>query len=173
MITEAQKQLVFDINCFYQLDSQRDKVEAGQPIATLPELGFVALMEQHKGEVVNWKQQASNIRNRLKSYGLSDNWIEQLQSKFRSYLQSGNTVGDFRVKFMTAIDTLIDMILGVASVATPSPDLASSIITEILEKDYWNGTAAQQVQTARTLSTTLNFDKKFIIEFGNALLKAK
>ena len=43
MITEKQKHLIFDINCFYQLESQNENISNGQPIEMLPELGFVAM----------------------------------------------------------------------------------------------------------------------------------
>ncbi|HEY5371072.1 MAG TPA: hypothetical protein VIJ75_18975 [Hanamia sp.] len=171
MITEAQKQLVFDINCFYQLESQKEKFTSGIPIATLPELSLVALFSSKNGQVVNWTQQYNVIYNKLKSYGLTDNWIVQLKDRINSYMQSGKTVEDFRTKFMTAIDLLIDMLLDVLRSVEPSPDIAQKIIGSIFEKDYWSGIVVQQINTVRTLTTVLGFDIKFVVDFGETLLR--
>ncbi len=174
MITEKQKNLIFDINCFYQLESQKEKFLSGKPIDILPELTFIALSANKNGQTVNWQTHYSDIYNRLKAYGLTDNWITQLKNKLNSYVGSDKTVEDFRMKFMKPVDLLISMLLDILKTVDPSipkEEIAKGVIGDIFEKNYWNGPVVQQINTVRTLSTTLGFDTNFVVEFGKSLMR--
>ncbi len=174
MITEKQKHLIFDINCFYQLESQKDKFLSGQPVDMLPELGFVAMAANRNGQTVNWQSKYNELSQKLKSYGLSDNWVAELKAKLKTYTTNGKKVEQFRIEFMTPIDLLVNFILGVLPHTDPSipkEAIAEGIIGDVFDKNYWQGETARQVNIVRTLSTSLRFDKNFVVEFGKALVR--
>jgi hypothetical protein len=68
MITEKQKHFIFDINCFYQLESQKQKIANGQPIAILPELSFVAMKAKSDGQQINWTEKHKELNQKLQTY---------------------------------------------------------------------------------------------------------
>ncbi len=176
MITENQKHFIFDINCYYQLESQKEKFLSGKPIDILPELTFIALSANKNGQTVNWQAHYNDTYNRLKAYGLTDNWITQLKTKLNSYIGSGKTVDDFRMKFMTPIDLLISMLTDILKSVAPSipkAEIAKSVIGDIFQKNYWNGPVVQQINTVRTLSNVVGFDTNFVIEFGKVFMQQR
>lgn len=173
MITEKQKHLIFDINCFYQLESQNENISNGQPIEMLPELGFVAMKASSDEQKINWLAKQNEITEKLKQYGFSENWLLKLKTSLNNQLNSGHSPEDFRIKFLTPIDLLVNMVMSIIMNADPSipkQQIAEHVINDIFEKDYWEGPVVQQINTVRTLSTSLGLDKYFVIEFGKILV---
>ena len=174
MITEKQKNFIFDINCFYQLESQKDKFLFGKPIDMLPELSFVAVSELSAGEPINWETKYNELLQKLKAYGLSENWTEELKTKLKTFLSTGKKVEQFRIEFMTPIDLLVNFVLSIIQHADPSIPkelMAKNVIEDILDKNYWQGEIVQQINIVRTLSTSLGFDKSFVVKFASALVR--
>lgn len=166
-MTEQQKQIIFLSNCMYQLESQKQKIENNEPIASLPELSIYAMFEKNKLGYIDWEEQYSSIKNQLINIGLSENWIEQLKIQLNKYLQMGNSVEDFRMTYMSAIDMLLNMVLGVISNANPEIPksvMAESIVGDIYTKNYWEGPVIQQINQVRKLNTELGFDLEFVQE---------
>jgi len=169
MITERQKHLIFDINCFYQLASQKSKIANGQPIAMLPELNYVAMQENLKGQSINWADKYKELNNKLINYGLSDKWLSKLIACLDKHISNGISVEEFRVNFLTPIDLLMNMIMSIISVARPDANkenVAEKVISDAFEQNYWEGPVVQQIKIVRTLTTKLGFDKNFVVEFG-------
>lgn len=166
-MTEQQKQVIFLSNCMYQLESQKQKIANDEPIASLPELGIYAMFEKNKLGYIDWKEQYNSIKNQLINTGISENWIEQLKMQLKQYLEMGNTVEDFRMVYMSAIDMLLNMVLGVISNANPEipkSAMAESIVGDIFTKNYWEGPVIQQINQVRKLNTELGFDIEFVQE---------
>lgn len=169
MITEKQKHLIFDINCFYQLESQNKNISTGQPIEMLPELSFVAMKASSDGQKINWIEKQKEIKEKLRQYGFSEYWLLKLKDSLNNQLNLGLSPEEFRLKFLTPIDLLVNMVVSIVLNADPSipkQQIAESVINDIFEKDYWEGPVVQQINTVRTLSTSLGLDKNFVIEFG-------
>jgi hypothetical protein len=89
-------------------------------------------------------------------------------------LAAGTTVEKFRVKFLTPIDLLVNMIMSIlmnADRSFPKEQIAESVIGDIFEKNYWEGPVMQQINTVRTLSSNLGLDRNFVVEFGKVLIR--
>lgn len=169
MISEKQKHLIFDINCFYQLESQNENISSGQPIEMLQELSFIAMKASSEGQKINWLEKQNELNQKLREYGFSENWLLKLKTSLINQLNLGLSPEEYRMKFLTPIDLLVNMVVSIVMNADPSipkQDIAESVINDIFEKDYWEGPVVQQIKTVRTLSTSLGLDKSFVIEFG-------
>lgn len=169
MITEKQKHLIFDINCFYQLESQKENISNGQPIEMLPELGFVAMKANSDGHGIDWLEKQNEISEKLRQYGFSENWLLKLKTSLNNQINLGLSPEEYRLKFLTPIDMLVNMVMSIIMNADPSfpkQQIAENVINDIFEKDYWEGPVVQQINTVRTLSTSIGLDKNFVIEFG-------
>lgn len=169
MCTEKQKYLIFDINCFYQLESQSEKISSGQPIETLPELSIFATKISSGDQEINWPEKQAEINQKLIEYGFSENWLLELKKSIKNQLNLGKTPEEFRLMFLKPINLLTSMLVGIlenADPEIPKQKIAESVINDIFEKDHWEGPVVQQVNMVRTLSTNLNLDKSFTIEFG-------
>ncbi len=172
MITEKQKYLLFDINCFYQLMCQKDQIELGNNIEIYPEISFLAMADGRSGKETNWKSELQNIHSRLLSYGLSQSWINQLNDRLNHYKNSGDTIENFREDFMTSIDILTDMLVSIFQTADqniPSEEISETVVNEIFLKDYWQGEIVNQIYVVRMLTTLVGFDLKFIIDYATVL----
>lgn len=173
MITEKQKKLIFDINCFYQLESQKNNFNRGQPIAFLPELGLIAMQSNTNRQSIDWSNKYNELKLALIEHGLSNSWTLVLQQKLAEFITKGNTIEDFRNQFLTSIDLLINMVLLIINNANPSipaEEIAENVINDIFEKDYWDGPIIEKINIVRKLSITLGFDNKFLVEFGKTLV---
>ena len=175
MITEKQKRVIFDINCFYQLESQKEKLILKKPIEALPELSFVAILLNSNNESINWFEQYNNIYDRLKSYGFTEHWINTLKSNLSNFINNGETVESFREIFLTSIDILIDLLFSIISTMNPlqAENITKSVISDTFEKNYWEGEIVDSIIKIRMLKSILNFETKFVEEFGKVLVKNK
>jgi hypothetical protein len=173
MITEKQKQLIFDINCFYQLESQYDKFANGKVVDFLPELSFLSIKANSKGAIIDWQSTYAELKLALQAHGLTNHWIVTLQTKLKSFISIGNTIEEFRNQFLTSIDLLVNMVMSIVKNADPSipaEEIVESVIKDILEKNYWSGPIVQQIISVRRLSSEIGFDNDFIVEFGKAFV---
>lgn len=176
MISEKQKYLIFDINCYYQLESQTDNIAKGQPIAFFPELGIHAMIANADGERINWSKKQTELKVKLKQYGFSDIWLTNLKNSLTKQLEKGMSPEEFRLKFLTPIDLLTDMLIIIITNADPSfpkETIAENVIENIFDKNYWEGPVVEQINIVRSISSNLELDKDFVIEFGKIFVNQK
>lgn len=174
MISEKQKHLIFDINCFYQLKSQKKRLTEGLPIIFLQELSLIAMIENKKGNQIDWLAKYETLRVRLYEYGLSENWVTCLQVELNNFLSNGGTIQTFREVFLRAIDFLANNIMAVINVApetTKNEYISNKVISDIFEKNYWEGPVINQINETRKLTSYLGFNKNFILELGEVFVK--
>lgn len=168
-MNESQKQVIFLSNCMYQLESQKEKFTTNQPISSLPELGIYALFENKRNGSVDWNESYYSIGNDLRNLGLSENWIIKLKNQLNRFLQSGNSVENFRIIYLSSIEIMFNMVLQVLQSANPEipkSAMAESIIGDIFNQNYWEGPIVEQINQVRKLSTELGFDLDFVQELG-------
>ena len=173
MISEAQKHIIFNINCFYQLVGQKDKFENGLDIEMLPEVAILAIHESEQSNSINWAKIFAYRISELQSFGLSRVWLDQLAQSVNDFVERTGDIQQFRNKFLISIDLLLNMVNAIASNApqVPTDDIAQLVVGDIFDKDYWEGETANQIRTVRVLETELGLSKVWSIEFSQAFLK--
>lgn len=176
MLNENQKNLIFDINCFYQLESQKEKIVKGQPISMLLELSFVAMKENSEGKTIDWNEKIIELNEKLKNYGFSENWILSLKNCVHKQMEKGISPEEFRIKFLKPIDLLINILIAVVNNSDPSyskEEITETVINDTFESNHWEGPVIQQINTIRELKTNLGLDIKFVDEFGKIFIRQK
>jgi hypothetical protein len=158
---------ILDIDNFCLLESQKNGLFSDKMFLLLYNM-FNNLLGQRR-EVANLQELYRGIYNRLKAYGLSDTWITQLKNK----VNETESVNDFRIKFIHTIDLLLTKMLlptiDCMDSSIPKEQRIKIVINNIFDDNRWVGSVAQQVNSVRALTTTLGFDRNFVIEFGQAL----
>lgn len=171
MISEKQKQIIFNTNCLYQLVGQVNRIENKQDIEMLPEISMYAIF-QNVENPIDWNNEMISLYNKSISLGLSKEWTTQLGNNVLKYTKEFGDLNEFRNSFMTSIDLLLQMINSIALSAShvPKEHLAQTVIGDIFDKDYWEGETVNHVKIVRKLNTELKFSKEWVIEFSTILL---
>ena len=170
MITEKQKEIIFNTNCLYQLVGQVDKIENNEDLEMLPEISMYAMVSKNSNSI-DWHKELNGLYSKSMALDLSKEWTDALIHNILEYIKTGNLF-EYRNTFMNSIELLLNMLNSMALSAphVPKEHLAQSVVGDIFEKDYWEGETANKVQTVRKLNTVLNFPINWVIEFSTVLL---
>lgn len=171
MITEKQKEIIFNTNCLYQLVGQVDKIENNEDLEMLPEISMYAMVSKNSNSI-DWHKELNSLYSKSMSLDLSKEWTDALSHNVLRYIKETGNLFEFRNTFMNSVDLLLNMLNSIALSAShvPKEHLAQSVVGDIFEKDYWEGETANKVQIVRKLNTELNFPKDWVIEFSTVLL---
>lgn len=172
MISEAKKNLVFNINCYYQIVGLQKDIQSGGEVSGPIEITIFKL-NHDSGTSVDWQKLLNNLLTTLRSSGFSDDWILQLSQCTANFTRNVGSIHQFRQKFMKSIDELLEMIQITATHLAHNniEQFVNSIVGDIFDKDYWEDTVVNQIATIRNLRTELGFSKEWVIEFVQAYMK--
>ena len=176
MITEKQKQILFDINCFYQLAGLTVIKKEGQPMEFCPEILIYISFHTNDGkERIAWNLKYEELKKKLRKYGFSRKWIGALLYWLDDFVnENGNRLLEFRDIFWTATDLLSNMIIAITNslpISTSREYIVKKVIGDVFDTNYWEGTTMEQIKLVRKLTEILNFERDFVDEFGKVFIR--
>ena len=89
MITEKQKEIIFNTNCLYQLVGQVDKIENNENLEMLPELSMYAMVSKNSNSI-DWHKELNSLYSKSMSLDLSKEWTDALIHNILEYIKTGN-----------------------------------------------------------------------------------
>ena len=134
------------------------------------------MFEKRTSESIDWDHQLRHIVSRLQSYGLTNNWIDQLTNQIHEYIGDGHSVNGFRLVYMSAIDKLLDMVLEIVQISDPSipkDEISDNVIQSIFHENYWQGSVVKDIVRVRKLNTELGFSLSFVQELYRAIINCR
>ncbi len=168
MISEAQKKLVFNINCYYQIVGLQKDIQSGEDVKGPAEISMYQAHHTNPGEPIDWQGFFNNLLTALMDSGLSDDWILKLSQCTSNFVGKGGSIHQFKQKFFTSIYHLSELVQATATHLghLQMEDIVNSVVGDIFDKEYWEGEVAEQVRTIRILESELGLSKEWAIEYA-------
>ncbi len=170
--TEKQGQLLYDINCFYQLSYSMGSLMEGNPLTELSDLFMLSLKLKNNNPTIDWTKVQDDLIYSLLNYGFTAEWIKILIHSYNNARHDNYTLDQYRSKFLFLISNISNTIysmMGIASKSMPVNQIIDSTIYSIYHQDIFTGKMGVEIKYVIALTEELELTDTFFGEYCKVL----